>query len=44
MTMEIGLNLYSVFRELNDDYFGTLEKVAEMGYKNIELFTANFST
>ncbi|MEH7121159.1 sugar phosphate isomerase/epimerase [Neobacillus vireti] len=43
MTMEIGLNLYSVFRELNDDYFGTLEKVAEMGYKNIELITANFS-
>jgi sugar phosphate isomerase/epimerase len=42
--MEIGLNLYSVFRELNEDYFGTLEKVAEAGYKNVELISANFST
>jgi sugar phosphate isomerase/epimerase len=44
MAMEIGLNLFSVFKELNEDYFGTLEKVAEMGYKNIELITANFAT
>jgi sugar phosphate isomerase/epimerase len=44
MTMEIGLNLFSVFKELNEDYFGTLEKVAEMGYKNLELITVNFST
>jgi sugar phosphate isomerase/epimerase len=42
--MEIGLNLFSVFKELNEDYFGTLEKVAEMGYKNLELITVNFST
>ncbi|MEH7418563.1 sugar phosphate isomerase/epimerase [Neobacillus drentensis] len=41
--MQIGLNLFSVFKELNDDYFGTLEKVAEMGYKNIELITLNFA-
>lgn len=44
MTMEIGLNLFSVFKELNEDYFGTLEKVAEIGYKNLELLTVNFST
>jgi len=44
MTTSIGLNLYSVFRELNQDYFGTLEKVAGMGYKNVELISANFST
>lgn len=44
MAMEIGLNLFSVFKELNEDYFGTLEKVAEMGYKNIELISANFAT
>ncbi|MFS0778271.1 sugar phosphate isomerase/epimerase [Neobacillus sp. 3P2-tot-E-2] len=44
MTMEIGLNLFSVFKELNEDYFGTLEHVAEMGYKNLELLTVNFST
>lgn len=44
MTMAIGLNLFSVFRELNEDYFGTIEKVAEMGYKNVELITVNFST
>lgn len=42
--MSIGLNLFSVFRELNEDYFGTLEKVAEMGYQNIELISSNFST
>ncbi|WP_342041630.1 sugar phosphate isomerase/epimerase family protein [Bacillus sp. OTU2372] len=42
--MEIGLNLFSVFRELNEDYFGTLEKVAEIGYKNVELISANFAT
>lgn len=44
MTIEIGLNLFSVFKELNEDYFGTLEHVAEMGYKNLELITVNFST
>lgn len=44
MTMEIGLNLFSVFKELNEDYFGTLEKLAEIGYKNLELLTVNFST
>ncbi|MEH7073498.1 sugar phosphate isomerase/epimerase family protein [Neobacillus drentensis] len=44
MTIEIGLNLFSVFKELNEDYFGTLEKVAEIGYKNVELITVNFST
>lgn len=44
MTISIGLNLYSVFRELNEDYFGTLEKVAEMGYKNVELISSNFAT
>ena len=43
MTVEIGLNLFSVFRELNEDYFGTLEKVAGMDYKNIELITVNFT-
>ncbi len=44
MTINIGLNLFSVFRELNEDYFGTLEKVAGMGYKNLELISANFTT
>ncbi len=42
--MDIGLNLYSVFRELNEDYFGTLEKVSAMGYRNVELISVNFST
>jgi sugar phosphate isomerase/epimerase len=40
----LDLNLFSVFKEINEDYFGTLEKVAEMGYKNVELITVNFST
>lgn len=42
MTLTVGINLFSVFRELNEDYFGTLEKVAEIGYENIELITTNF--
>lgn len=44
MTLTVGINLFSVFKELNEDYFGTLEKVAEMGYENIELITSNFMT
>jgi len=38
-TMEIGLQLYSVRSELQKDYAGTLEKVASIGYRNLELLT-----
>lgn len=31
-----GLALYSLMDELKKDYMGTLEKVAKLGYKNIE--------
>jgi sugar phosphate isomerase/epimerase len=44
MGISIGVNLFSVFQELNNDYFGTLEKVAAVGYKNVELITSNFQT
>ncbi|SHS41477.1 Uncharacterised protein [Mycobacteroides abscessus subsp. abscessus] len=44
MTMKIGLNLFSVYKELNEDYFGSLEKVAEAGYQYVELISTNFST
>jgi sugar phosphate isomerase/epimerase len=44
MTISIGVNIYSAFRELNEDFFGTLEKMAGMGYKNVELISSNFST
>lgn len=36
MELRIGLALYSLMAELREDYFGTLEKVAEMGIKYIE--------
>lgn len=44
MSISIGLNLFSVFQALNNDYFGTLEKVAAAGYTNVELITTNFMT
>ena len=39
MNIEIGLQLYSVRNGLQQDYLGTLEKVAEVGYKNVELLS-----
>ncbi|MDQ0872973.1 sugar phosphate isomerase/epimerase [Paenibacillus sp. V4I3] len=44
MSISIGVNLFSVFQALNNDYFGTLEKVASAGYTNVELITTNFMT
>ena len=41
MTIELGLQLYSVRDELEKDFIGTLEKVASIGYKNLELFFHN---
>ena len=34
--MKIGLQLWSVHEEMTNDFFGTLEKVAKMGYDGIE--------
>lgn len=39
MNPQIALQLYSVRNELQRDYLATLEKVAEIGYKNLELLT-----
>lgn len=36
MKLEVGLALYSLMAELKEDYMGTLERVAEMGFKYIE--------
>jgi sugar phosphate isomerase/epimerase len=44
MSLSLGVNLFSVFNELNNDYFGTLERVAAVGYTNVELITMNFMT
>ncbi|MFD0717454.1 sugar phosphate isomerase/epimerase family protein [Paenibacillus sp. GCM10027626] len=41
MSMATGINLFSVHEQLADDYFGTLEKVAAAGYRNIELIGFN---
>ncbi|KOR82459.1 sugar phosphate isomerase/epimerase family protein [Paenibacillus solani] len=38
MSLEFGLQLYSVRDELIKDFKGTLEKVAAIGYRNVELF------
>lgn len=37
MSLAFGLQLYSVRDELAKDYAGTLEKVAEIGYRYVEL-------
>jgi len=37
MNPEIGLQLWSVRNSLQKDYAATLEKIAEVGYKNLEL-------
>jgi len=33
----IGLQLYTVGKEMDADPFGTLKRVAAVGYKNVEL-------
>jgi sugar phosphate isomerase/epimerase len=38
MSLELGLQLFSVRDELEKDFVGTLQKVAEIGYKNVEFF------
>jgi len=38
MSLKFGLQLYSVRDELTKDFKGTIEKVAAIGYKNVELF------
>jgi len=38
MGLEFGLQLYSVRDELSKDFRGTVAKVAEIGYRNVELF------
>jgi sugar phosphate isomerase/epimerase len=42
MTKLIGINTFSVFQAFFDDYLGTLETLAKMGYKQIELLSVNF--
>lgn len=36
MKLKIGLALYSLLEELKQDYMGTLERVAALGYKYVE--------
>ncbi|WP_257347274.1 sugar phosphate isomerase/epimerase family protein [Pseudalkalibacillus decolorationis] len=38
MSLELGLQLFSVRDELEKDFVGTLQKVAEIGYKSVEFF------
>lgn len=39
MSLPIALQLYSVRDELEADFYGTLDKVKEMGYDGVEFFT-----
>jgi sugar phosphate isomerase/epimerase len=39
MNPELGLQLWSVRNALQEDYVGTLEKAASIGYQNLELIT-----
>jgi sugar phosphate isomerase/epimerase len=36
-----GLQLYTVRNELKSDFFGTLKKIADMGYQNVEFIPAS---
>ena len=35
--MKIGLQLYTIREPLGKDFWGTLDKVAAMGYRNVQL-------
>ncbi|MFD0681114.1 MULTISPECIES: sugar phosphate isomerase/epimerase family protein [unclassified Paenibacillus] len=41
--MEVAINLFSVNSQLNDNYLGTLEKLAQIGYRNVELIATDKS-
>lgn len=41
MSLQFGLQLYSVRDELQKDYWGTLEKLATIGYRNLEIAIHN---
>ncbi|MBW4079814.1 sugar phosphate isomerase/epimerase [Paenibacillus sp. S150] len=43
MELTIGLQLFSVREELKKDFHGTLRKLAEIGYKNLEIAIHNSS-
>ena len=36
--LSVGIQLYSVRKALANDFFGTLEKIVEIGYRNIEMY------
>ncbi|WP_240417271.1 sugar phosphate isomerase/epimerase family protein [Paenibacillus periandrae] len=44
MSLSIGLQVFSIRNELKKDFWGTLEKVAEIGYKNIEFANHSVNT
>jgi sugar phosphate isomerase/epimerase len=44
MGINFGVSLYSVAKEMQKDYLGTLEKVAEIGYKYIEFANHSFGS
>ncbi len=41
MEMELGIHVFSVYRQLGKEYLVTLSKIAEAGYTNVELMGFN---
>ncbi|MFD1957306.1 sugar phosphate isomerase/epimerase family protein [Paenibacillus thailandensis] len=41
MSIQAGINVFSVHERIGDDYFGALEQLAEAGYRNLELISFN---
>ncbi|WP_261304972.1 sugar phosphate isomerase/epimerase family protein [Paenibacillus andongensis] len=43
MSMNVAINVFSVNKQLNEDYFGTLEGLARIGYRYVELIATDMS-
>ncbi len=41
MSITAGINIYSVYKELAQDYYGTLRQLAEAGYTHLEMLGFN---
>ncbi|MGG4144419.1 TIM barrel protein [Paenibacillus algorifonticola] len=41
MSIQAGINIYSVYEQLAQDYYGTLRKLAEAGYTHLEMLGFN---
>jgi len=42
MAAVLGVQVFSVYRDLREDYYGTLRRIAEIGYGAVELLSHDF--